>query len=354
MYKIRNFIFIAALAFCLNGQQAYGMEDQTYGELAYDEFRGSGPSTAVQKLSIIGGDLQRNDEFLVSMTNLTELEMIHGSITGRTLKTHPHLTKLSLANCKDFQEDSLSLLSNLTNFSTSGGNNITGCTLAHLPYLTTLKISCEDSGFNEEFLRDLTQLTELDVGNNGAITGRTSPYLTNLRKLSLQTDAYRMIFEGQYLKQLTTLEDLNLKSNRTIQDEDIQPLTCLTFLNLHGNQVITDKGLLGLTSITELDLFQTQHITGKGLAGLPHLLSLNLGSNKKVTDEELGQCTNLTALSLNGNDVITINALYKLPKLCSAIINGSTITPQQYTKWWLYRGQGQIQFLLMTYNAERS
>jgi len=127
------------------------------------------------------------------------------------------------------------------------------------------------------------------------------------------------------LKEYKNVETLDLTSNDTVKNEDLN--TGLVSLNLTNNHMITNVGLEHLQNLTSLNLMYNTTITDIGLSVVPNLLELDLESNSTVTDSGLNKLTKLVSLNLTDNDTITDKGVENLKNLTSLdLTDNNTIT----------------------------
>jgi Leucine-rich repeat (LRR) protein len=140
-------------------------------------------------------------------------------------------------------------------------------------------------------------ISNFDYPNFNMITNQELHKLINLKYLDL-SDNRRLdskFFEfsdnkhiiDEEIKNLTNLTTLNLFSNINITDEGIKNLTNLTSLNLHNNFKITNNGITKLTNLTILNLCNNPMITEEGIKNLHKLTRVNVMHNRIITDERV-------------------------------------------------------------------
>ena len=211
--------------------------------------------------------------------------------------------------------------------------------------LKSLNISFPTENITQDGISRLTNLTYLSLDQTSiCFTDRMLKNLTNLTSLNLMTTASQNCYTNSILH-LTKLTELGFKENRihidelpfysnitklaivantTITDKILEGLPSLKMLNLVGidKSPITDKGLSTLTKCTHLWLSNYYHadsghsskITDRGISTMAQLKSLSI--NKTLfTDESLKGLTNLTNLTIGRNPNVTSEGLNACPSL---------------------------------------
>jgi len=173
------------------------------------------------------------------------------------------------------------------------------------------------------FLKNLTNLTSLDLRNNQISDGAFLKNLTNLTSLSLSSN---QISDGAFLKNLTNLTSLSLSSNQISDGAFLKNLTNLTSLDLRNNQISDWAFLKNLTNLTSLDLSSNQISDGAFLKNLTNLTSLDLRNNQISDGAFLKNLTNLTSLDLRNNQISDGAFLKNLTNLTSLDLRNNQIS----------------------------
>jgi internalin A len=125
---------------------------------------------------------------------------------------------------------------------------------------------------------------------------------------------------------LSSMTELDLRSNQITDISILGSLTNLTTLNLDHNR-ITDISILGsLTNLTTLNLRLNQISDFSSLGWLINLTTLNLSLNQITDISSLGWPTNLTTLHLNANRISDFSSLGSLANLTTLSLAGNQIT----------------------------
>lgn len=168
-------------------------------------------------------------EELITLTNLTSLDLSIGNIYDKDLKYLPNLqnlTSLRLYRNMEITNEGLKLLPNLTSLDLILDHSITDEGITHLKNLTQLNLSenylITDEGLNQT---DLQNLTSLNLCADESITdkGLIQSNLQNLTSLNLTCNE-TITNEGLKLCSLPNLKYLSLKDNDTITDEKFKEL----------------------------------------------------------------------------------------------------------------------------------
>ena len=100
-------------------------------------------------------------------------------------------------------------------------------------------------------------------------------------------------FYNNKLTPLTNITYLNLWENGNITDGGIKRLTNLIHLELWENGNITDRGIKPLINLTYLKIMYNNKITDDGIKPLVNLTFLYLEHNKNITNEGIKQLPKL-------------------------------------------------------------
>ena len=161
-------------------------------------------------------------------------------------------------------------------------------------------------------LKDLTNLTQLNLSGNGLTDISALKNLKNLTQLHLWNN---QLTDISALKNLTNLTHLDLSHSQITDISALKGLTNLTQLNLGGNRLTNISALKGLTNLTQLNLGSNQLTDISALKGLTNLMQLDLWDNKITDISALKDLTNLTQLDLSGNRITDISTLCSLKNL---------------------------------------
>jgi hypothetical protein len=186
----------------------------------------------------------------------------------------------------------------------SEGHSITDYGIRSLKNLSTLILNSygEDEDYDVQYygmityegIKDLINITHLDISGN-----------------------HKIFDEG--IKRLTNITRLEIHQNKNITNEGIKDLINIKTLNLSYQNIITDEGIKVLTNITDLSLNEFQqfptNITDEGLKLLTNITTLSLEYNMRITYESLKILTNITDLKLSQNEIIKNCSLRLLPNL---------------------------------------
>lgn len=114
------------------------------------------------------------------------------------------------------------------------------------------------------------------------------------------------------IRDIRNITELNVMNSSRITDEDIKELHNLQNLYLDTNSLISDEGIKHLTELRELDIPYNKTITDEGLENLTKLTSINLTENYNITDEALFNLPNLQRINLTNNHKISYIAINDL------------------------------------------
>ena len=105
------------------------------------------------------------------------------------------------------------------------------------------------------------------------------------------------------LRQLNNLTRLDLSYNKNITDIGIMHMTNLKILNLACNKRINTKCIKQYTNLTKLNICGNKRITDNGISGLINLRKLNINFNDKISTDCLKGLTALEHLHCCGSTV---------------------------------------------------
>lgn len=182
---------------------------------------------------------------------------------------------------------------------------------AALRPLTELSVSYLGIG-NIEGLQYLTSLQNLDLRSNQIRDIDVLSGLTNLRSLYLFNNQIQNI---EALSGLTNLGSLYLFNNQIQSIDALSGLTAMETLSLSDNQIQNIDALSGLTNLSNLVLYNNQIRSIDALAGLTRLSNLDLSSNQIQIIDALALLTELRDLNLGSNSIQNIDVLAALTDL---------------------------------------
>lgn len=276
----------------------------------------------INKLSLSGCEEITDDGLLYiaeHFPDLTVLDLSNTKVTDdgiQAIAKHcKKLTHLDLQRCTNITGTSIEVVaehcSNITALYLNGCFQITITGIQNKKPLIEPLISVRRPQDIGTYLLQLTQLTELGLGNSGIVD-----------------DDLELI--GEHLSKLTILDlsDTKITGTGLHHLKDMS----LTTLNLSGCENISDVGLTYLpTSLTELHLVGCSKITNAALEFLPRftqLTKLRLGHCREITNEGLkhvGELDTLTELELLECHSITddgLSPMVRLKNLRSLVLCG--------------------------------
>ena len=202
--------------------------DLLYRNLNTEDIAILGKSITLKKLRLREAYIDdKQDQCLSHLTNLTELNWIHGKINYRNthyLSLLTNLKKLSLVKIGmiDKSVKHLSSLTNLTDINLSSNNIVKTINLSFLINLTKLDLS----GNKINNLNNLSSLTNLKTVDLVFCDLNTVPNLSSLTKITHLNLSYNEVQNLNNLSFLTQLTRLDLRYNR-LEKTDIQNLSFL-------------------------------------------------------------------------------------------------------------------------------
>lgn len=248
---------------------------------------------------------------VVMFTKNPWFELITVNKAWLTFVFTARIQNLNLRQYPAFPLDKMPTL-NLTALNVWRNRNITSEHISRLIGLKRLAIG----GITQPLvIRQFTNLTFLDLGNNHTVSNKCVRVVSNiLNSLSLTRNPR---INDQTVAMCTNLTSFNLLGNTMITNMGISRLTQLTYLSLFDNANITDMVVKQMTSLTKLVLVGNGTITDDSVSRLLHLKSLDLGGNSVITNASVSKLTALTVLSLACNRNITNSGIATLTNLTS-------------------------------------
>lgn len=272
--------------------------------------------TNLEYLWLCDNEINVTDETLLSLTNLTDLDLTNNTIiTDNAVSKLINLTCLniygsnitnvgisSLHRLKALHIDKERTISsvdiqNLTNLQQLGRNKIEKMAVSEIIESFDEKI--------EEKTR-LGNLFELKLMNNDLIKMKL------LKKLKLHRNAN---ITDEALSTATTLKTLILRDNAHISNKGIYTLINLQYLDITKNKVITDDALKKLVNLKTLLMRKNHTITNKGVRGLTELHRLNFTDYGKITMNTLTKLRCLKYIRIHKNKRFIYDKLAKLPRI---------------------------------------
>lgn len=189
-----------------------------------------------------------------------------------------------------------------------------------MTFITSLNLM--NHNLKNDTLRNLTNLTHLDLRGNNTVTNQELICLPKLTSLRIFFSPY---INDEGLSLLTNLEYLNVRGSFT--NDSLSRLVKLVSLDLSYGNINYDESIKNLKNLTHLGLCENvSKLSGETLKALTHLVSLNLHASRSLTSFSMGHhLTNLTALDLRENRTIGTDTLKLLTNLTSLKIKGSLI-----------------------------
>ncbi|AEE47995.1 COR domain-containing protein [Haliscomenobacter hydrossis] len=163
-----------------------------------------------------------------------------------------------------------------------------------------------------DFLKNLTNLSELYLSSNRI---RDWSFLENLTNLSLLNLSDNKIRDGDFLEKLTNLSLLDISYNNIRDGDFLENLTNLSALYLGSNYINVWFFLEKLTKLSLLDLSRNKIKDAGFLNKVTSLEILDLSFNKIKDIGFLEKMTSLKTLDLTFNKIKDIGLLEKLTSL---------------------------------------
>ncbi|AYV81229.1 MAG: hypothetical protein Harvfovirus22_4 [Harvfovirus sp.] len=200
--------------------------------------------TTLTELSL--ADCPISDLGLSYLPNLKRLNLENfwrNSITGIGLQALTQLTSLSLQYINNIAEIDLIRLTNLRSLEMRKCNLINDF-LSSMTFLEKLTIRDHIDRGDMSF-RKFNRLTSLEIIYNDTLSGKGLGYLTNLKHLVLRDTK----LQGKYLRNLTNITNLEIGSNYKIEPKHLINLSSVRTLVLYLNKTIDDEMVQALKNV---------------------------------------------------------------------------------------------------------
>ena len=225
--------------------------------------------TNLTKLNLFGNSNITTDG-VKPLTNLTSLKMSCTNAIETTCLVNMSkcLTKLNISFCsnRNITNDSISKLTNLTHLDIRGLLTLTDEAIVSLTGLRTLKL-LNNPKITDDGIIGLTNLTRLCIMSGTVnIIGSCIENMTGLLSLSNAGTA-----GGHYMRNLTNLTHLNIFHRNDITNDHISHLTKLVELDISYNKNIDHRGIENMLNLKLLDYRGNNHISIESLSRLVNL-----------------------------------------------------------------------------------
>ncbi|KAL9658256.1 hypothetical protein ABK040_012515 [Willaertia magna] len=266
-------------------------------------------------------EMSLNENYL---QNLIKLKILHlkncKSITGKCFTTFPNLKELNLINTDIKKEKYLQNLTFLTSLTLNTLNKNISNYLKYLQNLKILNISYIPLNRNNEMLpkslkyltvniceitddqiKHLINLVYLNIHSiySEQVTGTCLQYLNNLETLIINNDDYDDTFDGENLRYLKKLKELQIWYCSNVK-YFYKNLNTIEKLFIHSCENISDESLQYLNNLKEfifLEDFPAKKFTGSCLQNFTKLKYLEL--NILINHELLKECKELKYFKLH-------------------------------------------------------
>jgi len=269
---------------------------------------------------------------LIALQNLKELCLARNNLGGTDNKLLsesieiarklPNLQVLDLSSNKITSLIGIENLTNLRKLIIENNDEIENfAPLALLEGLESLSLNY--CGLTDiSVLRPLTNLKELDLGENYSYDDDDVHYITDISALSGMTKMEHLDLYGSDIKDISALggmdnlQWLSLAPYCSVTDiSALKGKLNMQVLALTGGNIVDISALAGMKNLTLLWLGRNKIRDISPLQGLTELQELDLGRNKIEKIDALGNLINLKILLLRGNEIEKIDALSRLTNL---------------------------------------
>ena len=270
----------------------------------------------VENLNLAGCEIS-NISGLEGFTNLKVLNIANNNVSNvdvlKNTSLKDTLEALNLNNNKldNNQIRELSVISNLKEL-----------------YISGMGFSSNNSD-NIEFINSFTDLTYLDISNNG-FNDISSLSLTNLKYLNISSNEINDISiinqDDKYAHLHTLVANYNLLDDNDVTT--IKTRTSIKALGLAGNKITKIGDLKYLTNLEELSI-SSNYITDSNLTGLENLSNLktlNAGFIGISNLNKIKNLANIESLDISGNNIENIEDITNLTNLMYLDVSANKIS----------------------------
>ncbi len=310
----------------IDSSTAYDINYNVYMASMYAQLLGTSSSVSASAIynAIVPDDLTSLKD-ISALTNLEYLGVAYSHVANlEGIENFPKLVALDASSCKLTSVEGVEKASELIALYL-GSNSLTSVAGAEkLEKLETLEVSSNKLESIPSFKAD-SKLTNLSLSSN------------KLKKLELNLNNLKSLYaDGNEIAEIAVtapvLETLNLSDNKLAALDGLKDLTTVETLDLSGNNSISDlTPIAGMTKLTGLGLTFTDKNPANELVSLEALkdmteletLTISYTGIKDITP--LASLTKLTALTLNNSGVTSTAALEKLSKLTTIDLSANKI-----------------------------
>lgn len=311
----------------IDSSTAYNISYDTYIASMYSQLTGSTSSVSASAIykAIVPSDL----DSLTDLSALNKLEYLGVAYSALTnlegIENFPNLMVLDASSAKLTSVEGIENAKELLGLYL-GTNSLTKVEgVEKLTKLETLELSSNKLEAIPAFSEN-SALVNLSLSSN------------KLTKIAVQLNNLKSLYlDGNEIADITItapkLETLNLSDNKISKLDALKDLTTLEGLDLSGNDTIIDLApLAGLKNLTTLGLVFDKDNTASKLTDISALkdmtklesLSISYTGVKDIT--AIAGMTELTSLTINNSKVTDTKALEKLSKLETVDLSANNIT----------------------------
>ncbi|KAL9656335.1 hypothetical protein ABK040_005102 [Willaertia magna] len=188
-------------------------------------------------------------------------------------------------------------------------------------------ISLKTNNLSGKYLQHLPNLEELMVNN--IIYNINENSFTNLKQLKVLTiNSY--FLQDEWLKNLTNLTQLSTREESNLTGDCLQYFKNLTYLKFKNSSEINDEMLLNCKQLKSINVTECDNIYGNCFKELKELKHLSIKYCDNVNDDDLNNLNNLESLKIKDCENIIRTCLQNLKQLQSLTFNINDITQLQY------------------------
>ncbi len=311
----------------IDSSTAYDINYNVYMASMYAQLLGTSSSVSASAIynAIVPDDLTSLKD-LSALTKLEYLGVAYSYVANlEGIENFPNLVALDASTCKLTSVEGVEKASELVALYL-GSNSLTSVAgVEKLEKLETLEVSSNKLESIPSFKAD-SKLVNLSLSSN------------KLKKLELNLNNLKSLYaDGNEIAEIAVtapvLKTLNLTDNKLATLDGLKDLTTVETLDLSGNNSISDlTPIAGMTKLTGLGLTftdknpATKLVSIKALEGMTELETLTISYTGIKDITPLAGLTKLTSLTLNNSGLTSTAALEKLSKLTTIDLSANKIT----------------------------
>ncbi len=190
-------------------------------------------------------------------------------------------------------------------------------------------LNCSNNQLTSLELRDLEELSELDISGNNLLTSFRAVNCESLNKVELHGVTS---LETVFVEDCESLEDIHVDNNLNATSVTVKHCHQLRELSCNNNARLSALTIEDCWRLEKLDCASCK-LAELDVREYPELVILDV-SNNELTSLDLGSCERLQTLNVSGNNLTELS-LGNCPWICDAVDEGVKTTAEgvdTYTK----------------------